>query len=150
MKKMIGAMFVFTMIAAMAQGREILTESYVNAKVGQLLSQAPVFVNNASRMEFRGLKVTRAVLDAIGTSDSPFYMKSRGATVAVRVGDYLVSQGAYGPVTPVRKQAFEGNHSSADGSVRFDANERLDMGPTDYTKVDESKEMASESGDRLQ
>jgi len=149
MKKLSGALFAFALIASLAEGREILTESYVHARVGQLLAQAPVFVNQASKMEFRGLKVTRAVLDAIGTSDSPFYMRTGDQTATVRVGDYLVTPVIPGPVTAVGKTAFEGGHVSKDGAVRFVENEKLDMGPVDYTRVDESKEMAAESGDRL-
>jgi hypothetical protein len=148
MKKILWATLIFTIISSITYGKEIFVDSYIKSKLTKPVNNAPVFIKNSSRKEFNGLKVTKEVLDILETADSPFYIETAGKQVAVRVGDYFLASVYSSDIVPMTKKEFESGYKSKDGSIKFVENEKLDLGPVDFTAVDEDSEMVSKNGEK--
>ncbi|MDR3259471.1 MAG: hypothetical protein LBT51_07695 [Fusobacteriaceae bacterium] len=148
MKKILWAMLIFTIISSITYSKEIFVESYIKSKLTKSVNGAPVFVKNSTRKEFNGLKITKEVLDILETADSPFYIEMAGKQVAMRVGDYFIAPVYASDITPMTKKEFESDYKSKDGRIKFVENEKIDLGPVDFTEVDESSEMVSKNGEK--
>lgn len=116
MKKILATLAVFSLTASITLSKEIIPEYYIMEKLLIPISASPVFSYIGEKKiddfkEIKAIQVDNKVLQDIGTHENPFYMKdSDGKTVAVRVGDYVISPMTLSTVYSIKKDDFELNY----------------------------------------
>lgn len=117
MKKILAILAVFSLTASVTLSKEIIPEYYIMEKLLIPISASPVFSYIGEKKiddfkEIKAIQVDNKVLQNLVTHENPFYMNdSDGKTVAVRVGDYIVSPMTLSTVYSIRKNDFELNYS---------------------------------------
>ena len=116
MKKILAILAVFSLTASVTLSKEIIPEYYIMEKLLIPISASPVFSYIGEKKiddfkEIKAIQVDNKVLQNLVTHENPFYMNdSDGKTVAVRVGDYIVSPMTLSTVYSIRKNDFELNY----------------------------------------
>lgn len=116
MKKILAILAVFSLTASVTLSKEIIPEYYIMEKLLIPISASPVFSSIGEKKiddfkEIKAIQVDNKVLQNLVTHENPFYMNdSDGKTVAVRVGDYIVSPMTLSTVYSIRKNDFELNY----------------------------------------
>ena len=116
MKKILAILAVFSLTASVTLSKEIIPEYYIMEKLLIPISASPVFSYIGEKKiddfkEIKAIQVDNKVLQNLVTPENPFYMNaSDGKTVAVRVGDYIVSPMTLATVYSIRKNDFEINY----------------------------------------
>ena len=116
MKKILAILAVFSLTASVTLSKEIIPEYYIMEKLLIPISASPVFSYIGEKKiddfkEIKAIQVDNKVLQNLVTHENPFYMNdSDGKTVAVRVGDYIVSPMTLSTFYSIRKNDFELNY----------------------------------------
>ena len=116
MKKILAILAVFSLTVSVTLSKEIIPEYYIMEKLLIPISASPVFSYIGEKKiddfkEIKAIQVDNKVLQNLVTHENPFYMNdSDGKTVAVRVGDYIVSPMTLSTVYSIRKNDFELNY----------------------------------------
>ena len=116
MKKILAILAVFSLTASVTLSKEIIPEYYIMEKLLIPISASQVFSYIGEKKiddfkEIKAIQVDNKVLQNLVTHENPFYMNdSDGKTVAVRVGDYIVSPMTLSTVYSIRKNDFELNY----------------------------------------
>lgn len=116
MKKLLLGFAIFIGTLSLTFSREIIPEYYMMERLLMPIENSKTYkyvgLEEIEKFkELKAIQVDKAVLKRLGTSETPFYMKSsNGEIETVRVGDYIISPLNLSSIYFISKDNFEKNY----------------------------------------
>ena len=109
MKKIVLTLIgAFSLLAATAQGKELIPEYYLMERLIIPMETTPTYISNDGSEEYKAIQVDNEVMKRLSTTENPFYVyDSDGKERLVRKGDYFVAPLRLSSIYVIEKDRFE-------------------------------------------